>query len=474
MVNHNGRFAALMTFALGFVCLPATAEDWPQFRGANADGVARSTCPDVWDATKNVRWKLPLEGEGWSCPVVWGDRVFITAAVRTDKPAEQAAARSQPEPPENQGGQRGQGGRGGRGGRGGGGRGANLTNADYRWDVICLDAKSGEVKWREAARTGHPPLPRHGQNTFATETPVTDGNRVYAYFGMTGLYCYDMEGKLQWEKDLGTYKMRAGWGTGSSPILFEGKLYLQIDNDEKSFLVALDAQSGEEAWRVDRNEPSQYSTPIFWQNSVRSELVAGGQVCRSYHPATGELLWELDMSRGRSSATPLAVGDRLYVGTEGRNRGGDDDGGGYLFAVKVGGSGDITPPADSTTSEHVAWKIAKSGLEASSPSLNDGYLYLLARRGGIVHCIDAETGATAYRSRIPDARAFWASPWTSNNQVFCLDDAGTTHVLANGPELKVISQNVLGEQAWSSPAVANDTLFLRTTEHLYCIAAEKQ
>jgi outer membrane protein assembly factor BamB len=301
---------------------------------------------------------------------------------------------------------------------------------------------------------------------------VTDGQRVYAYFGMTGVFCYDMDGQLQWKRDLGVYPMRAGWGTSSSPVLFGGKLFLQVDNEQQSFLVALDAQSGKEVWRASRNEPSQYSSPIIWQNSQRDELIVGGQVYRSYDPVTGELLWELDMAKGRSSATPLAVGDRLYVGTEFRNRGGSDDGGGFLFAVAPGGSGNITPPGNS--SDHVVWKIARSGIQMASPVYCAGHIYLLDRRSGILHCVDAGTGKTAYRERIPGARAFWGSPWTDGKRVYCLDDGGTTHVLAGGPQLRVLGRNVIDEQSWSSPAIANGALYLRTIDRLYCIAARAE
>jgi outer membrane protein assembly factor BamB len=337
---------------------------------------------------------------------------------------------------------------------------------------MCLDARTGSTKWRRTARTGRPNLPRHSSNSYATETPATDGERVYAYFGMNGLYCFDFEGNLLWKRDLGNYEMRAGWGTASSPVLFDGCLYLQIDNQQQSFLVCLEAESGDERWRADRSEPSQYSTPMVWQNSQRNELIAGGQVYRSYDPNTGKLLWYLDMAKGRSSATPLAVGDRLYVGTEFRNRGGPDDGGGFLFAVKPGGSGDITPPEDARSSRYVAWKIPRSGIQMASPVYCDGHLYLLERRSSLLHCVDAETGATAYRQRMSDARAFWASPWTCRDKIFCLDESGTTYVLQSGPKLRILGKNRLNEQSWSTPAIADNALFLRTIDRLYCIAAD--
>lgn len=453
-MSNPRLFVALVFVSLfGWTVSRSTeADDWPQFRGANGDGVASSAFPTSWDASDNVRWKVRVPGEGWSSPVIWNDRLFLTAAVRADVADDES---SKPQPYTG----------------GGGERRSDLMQATYRWEVICLDADSGKQLWKQTARTGNPTMPRHSTNSYATETPITDGQRVYAYFGMAGIYCYDLEGELQWTRDLGVYEMRAGWGTASSPVLFGDRLFLQIDNEQQSFVIALDAKSGDEVWRVDRSEPSQYSSPVVWKNSVRNELILGGQVYRSYDPATGELLWQLDMAKGRSSATPLPVGDRLYVGTELRNRGDSDDGGGFLFAVKPGGAGDITPPASATSSEFVAWKIPRSGIQMASPVYCGGHLYLLDRRNGIVNCVNAETGSTAYRSRIPGARAFWASPWTDGEQVFCLDDSGTTFVLAAGPELKVLGRNVIEEQAWATPSVANGRLYLRTVDHLYCIGA---
>ncbi len=312
-------------------------------------------------------------------------------------------------------------------------------------------------------------MPRHSSNTYATETPITDGERVYAYFGMTGVFCFDMQGQPLWEKDLGSFEMRAGWGTSSSPVLFDDKLFLQVDNDEQSFLVSLDAKTGEEVWRVNRDEKSQYSTPMVWRNNLRNELIVGGLFYRSYDLETGELLWQLDMAKGRSSSTPVAIGDRLFVGTELRNRGGDDDGGGFLFAVKPGGSGDITPPVDATSSKFIEWKIDHSNIQMASPAVCDGRLYFLERQSGQVHCINAKTGELEYRERIRGARAFWASPFTSGGRIYCLDASGTTHVIGSGPQYELLASNEIDEQAWSSPSVSDGKLYLRTIDHLFCI-----
>lgn len=432
------------------------ADNWPQFRGPHANSVVEVNFPENWDSETNVKWKIPNPGEGWSAPVIWSNKLFLTAAVPVGDDEANTEVEEKPE------GDR----------RGRYRRGAELLNKTYRWEVRCIDTESGETLWNKVAVEGNPPIPRHAQNTYASETPVTDGKRVYAYFGMTGLFCFDMDGNLIWKKDLGSYPMRAGWGTSSSPVLYDDKLYLQIDNEEASFLVALDAKTGDEVWRIDRDEQSQWSSPIVWENSQRTELVVGGSVVRSYDPQSGDLLWQLDMGGGRSSASPTADGDRLYVGTEMRRNGGPDEGGGSLFAVDAGVNGDITPATGELSSKGVAWICERSDLQMASPLICEGHVYILARRTGLLNCIDAETGESVYQKRLQGARAFWATPWAYEDKVFCLDDTGTTHIVKAGPEFEVLDTNTIDEQFWSTASFANGSLFLRGADNVYCIAEE--
>ncbi len=438
-----------------FLQQSAFAENWPQFRGPEFNARPESSFPKTWDESTNIAWSIPNPGEGWSCPIVWNNKLFLTAAVLVEQ------AENQPQDPGAQEQLRR------------GGNSVDLTSASYRWELQCLNARSGALDWKIDLKQGHPPLERHSQNTYATETPVTDGEFVFAYFGMIGLYCCDMAGNLIWEKDLGNYPMRAGWGTSSSPVLYQNLLIIQVDNEEQSFVVALDKLTGTERWRVLREEPSQYSSPIIWKNSLRSELIVGGTFCRSYDPMTGELLWQLDMKKGRSCATPVTQGDILYVGNELRNRGGDDDGGGFLYAVKAGGKGEITPSDGNSDSEFILWTCPKSGIQMASPVLCQGQIYLFERNGGIVHVVDQKTGTMTYEKRIPGARAFWSSPWVSGEFVYALDDTGTTHVIKGGPTLDIVTTNSLSGQFWSTASIANNSLYLRSTDRLYCISEEK-
>lgn len=436
----------------------ASAENYSQFRGDQQNATTTQALPTSWNAidgsVQGIRWKVSLGGEGWSQPVIWENRVYVTCAVPEDQD------KSESTKPENY--------------SGGYGRDRNdLVNVVYRYQVACLDRSSGKEIWRKTVKTGKPPMPRHTTNTYATETPAVDDKHVYVYFGMNGVYCLDHSGDLIWEKDLGVYEMRAGWGTASSIALLDERLFVQVDNEQKSFLTCLETGTGKELWRTERDEKSQYSTPYIWKNSLRSEIVLGGMFFRSYDPETGELLWEIDMNKGRSSATPLAIGDQLFVGNEFRNRGGADDGGGRLYCISPGGKGDITPTNDGFNGPFVSWRMDDSGLQMASPVYCQGNLYFFQRRAGIVTCVDAQTGSKIYESRVRGAKSFWASPWTDGKHLYALDSSGNTHVIRPGGKLDVLAVNETDQMAWSCAALSNGEIFLRTIDSLYCISATK-
>ncbi|HZU36435.1 MAG TPA: PQQ-binding-like beta-propeller repeat protein, partial [Gemmataceae bacterium] len=365
-------------------------------------------------------------------------------------------------------------GRGGRGGFGGGFGGGPAPNVVYRWEVYCLDAANGKVLWKQVAAERKPRTPKQPSNSYASETPITDGERLYAYFGNTGLFCYDLDGKLLWSKDLGAYPTAGGWGTGSSPAVDGDRLFVQCDNEQQSFLVALDKKTGDELWRTKRQEKTVWSTPYVWHNRQRTELIANGQTVRSYDPATGNLLWELGSGqpsggpRGMGgmngpTSSPVADRDLLYVGLGSRM------GMRTLFAVKPGATGDISVKTGETTSSGVAWSRRGAGPAMASPLLYRGHLYVLEERGGILICVDAKTGQQAYRQRLPQAGGFTASPWAYDGRVFCLDDRGKTFVIEAGPKFKLLGTNALQEMCWASPAIADGSLFIRGEDDLFAV-----
>ncbi len=406
------------------------AEEWRQFRGFNASGVCNDPqLPKTWGESENIRWKVSIPGNAWSSPIVSGGKVFLTNAVT---------------------------------------EGPQSVDSDYRWELICLDATTGSRLWTKLAMEGKPRLQTHRDNSYATETPVTNGKYVVAYFGMMGLFCYDLDGNLVWKKDLGNYPMGHEWGTSSSPAVLDDKIFLQVDNEASSFVIALDIATGEELWKQSRAEGSNWGSPIIWVNSKRRELVTGGSVVRSYDPEDGSLLWQVDIEHGGLNATPSATSEQLLVGRDGR-------GGTSFFSIRNGGNGDLAEATRKGTESAIMWSTGKFGPNRASPIVVEDYIYLLGGSGGKIAIVDAATGALLEKARLPGATEFWASPWANKGLVFCLDASGKTFVIKPGPKLDVVSVNILprSERArfWSSPAISDGTVFIRSDDALYSIAA---
>jgi outer membrane protein assembly factor BamB len=421
----------------------SAAEDWTQFRGPNGDSILRDArIPEEWNEQSHVVWKVPLPGRGWSQPVVAKGKIFVTTAECDDE-----------EKPR-------------RGEMGIVPGAADSRNFTYRWKLLCLSAETGAVLWEQVAHEGKPRVRKHRSNTFASETPVTDGELVIAYFGMTGIDCYDFDGKRLWTKDLGVYPMQADWGTGSSPVLYGDAVLVQCDNSKSSFLVALDKRSGDEIWRVTRQEQSNWSTPYLWKNRVRTELVtAGGNRTRSYDPATGDLLWEMKGS-GRTSSSPVGSDELLFIDSVERFMGSP----GRLAALRAGAAGDVSLKGNEKTNDWIPWTLTLNAYRNTSPLLFENCLYLLEQNQGIVRCYDAGTGKLHYQKRMPDVVGSTASPWAANGKIFCLDEVGCTLVFEPGPEFKPVATNRLDEDLfWASPAFAGNRLILRSMQHLYCI-----
>ncbi|MFO0223553.1 MAG: PQQ-binding-like beta-propeller repeat protein [Planctomyces sp.] len=426
---YRSRFVVLaICMAFSSNCFAA---DWLQFRGPNANGVTNdSVAPDSWGADENLLWQADIPGAGWSSPIVVNGKLFVTTAI-TDGPQN--------------------------------------PSSDYRWEVLCLDAKTGRTLWTKTALEGKPRLETHRDNTYASETPVSDGKYVVAYFGMMGLFCYDLDGALIWKKDLGLHPMAQDWGTSSSPTILDGKVFVQVDNEESSFVVAIDIRTGDEVWRQSREERSNWGSAIIWENSHRKELVTGGAIVRSYDPNSGRLLWQIDIGNGGLNATPTASGDLLVVGRSGR-------GGTSFFAIRSGTDEQLAAAQGSDAASLVAWNTREFGPHRASPLIVEGMIYLLDGRGGKVTIVDSATGVMVTQGRIPDAGEFWASPWSNRGRIYCLDASGQTFVFQPSRTLDVVARNVLptadNVRFWSTPALADGTLFIRSSKTLYAIASK--
>lgn len=435
--------AATALACLKTVGVWAVEANWPQFRGPGARGVAGSTAlPEHWSATENVAWKAAIPGQGWSSPIVWSDRVFLTTAVNS-------GATESPKKGLYMGGER-----------------RDAPRPEHEWKVLCLDLASGKVRWEKAVQKSQPAEPKHVKNSYASETPVTDGERVYAYIGNLGVFCLDVEGHPVWSKALEPHKTRAGWGTAASPVLHGDRLYLVNDNDEKSYLLALDKGTGREIWRVDRDERSNWSTPFVWENETRTEIVTPGTGKVRAYDLEGKLLWWFKGMSSITIATPYADRGLLYVSS-----GFVMDGARPLYAIRPGATGDISLQPGQTNNAAIAWCQPKGAPYNPSTLVYDKVLYVLYD-GGLVSAYDAQTGANFYhRERLPEGLHFTASPWASNGRVFCLNEDGVTFIVRAGERFELLGTNKLAEDDMSlaTPALAGDRLLIRTAARLYCI-----
>ena len=427
------------------------AENWPQFRGVQA-GVAADdpALPDTWGPTQNIVWKIDVPGTGWSSPVVWGDHVFVTSAINTKaeeplKPTAEYLSRSIGGPMTA--------------------KDISLSTDVHRWMVYDVDFKTGRIRWERQVQQTAPAKARHQKNSYASETPVTDGDRVYAYFSSAGLFAFDMNGKPIWAKPMDTLTVRSGWSGAASPVVHKGRVYIVNDNDEHSFVAAYDALTGAELWRVSREEGSNWTTPFVWENAQRTEIVTPGtKKVRSYG-LDGKLLWELSGMSSIDIPTPFAKNGLLYV-----ESGYPGDPLRPVYAIRPGASADISLKPDETSNGFVVWSNPALGTYATSALAYGDHYYTLFDRG-ILGCHDAKTGKEIYpRQRITgDASGFTASPWAYNGKIFAMSEDGDTYVVQAGPAFKVLGKNSLNEMTLATPAIANGSLIVRTASKLYRI-----
>jgi outer membrane protein assembly factor BamB len=335
----------------------------------------------------------------------------------------------------------------------------------HQWKTYCIDFDSGKILWDAVAHRGIPKYALHIKNSYASETPVTDGERIYAYFGNVGLFCYDFNGNPVWSKRWDPVKTRYNWGTAASPVLYKDRLYILNDNDQQSFLAALDAKTGEQVWRVDRDEKSNWATPCIWENDQRTELVTSGTGKVRSYGLSGKLLWELAGTTSIAIPTPFAADSLLYV-----TGGFVADSARPLYAIRPGAGGDITLKDGQDRSEFIAWCRRKAGPYNPTPIAYRGYVYVLYDRG-LLSCFEARTGKEVYAGvRIAaGANAFTASPWANNGKLFCLSEDGDTFVIRAGPEFGLLGCNKLQEMCMATPAAVRGALLIRTLSRLYCI-----
>jgi outer membrane protein assembly factor BamB len=406
--------------------------DWARWRGPNDDGMARGDAPMLWSDNKNIAWRAAIPGRGHSSPVIWGDRIFLTTAIPT---ASQADARP-------------------REGRGTGGAAAHV---EHKFVVLCLDRHTGKTVWERTARVATPHEGYHFRyGSFASNTPVIDGKHLYVSFGSRGVYCYTLDGRLVWEKPFPPMRMRLGYGEGAPVVVDGDTLYLKFDQEQDSYMVALDKRNGKELWRVQRDELSTWSPPLVVTHNGRKQVVVGGRRARSYDPATGKLIWECAGLGTNSIPAPVIFGGIVYIMTGHREP--------NLLAIRLGRQGDLSG------TDAVVWSHNRGNSYTCSPVLHDNKLYFVTD-SGMLTCLDARTGAAYYQQqRLPKPYNLKASLVGANGKLYLATEEGDVVIVRMGEKYEVLAINTLTDQTFiASPAIAGGCLYLRSLDSLYCI-----
>jgi outer membrane protein assembly factor BamB len=453
----GGLISMIALTAVVLVGAGADPAHWPQWRGPFFTGVARTAAPVEFSDTKNIKWKIEIPGRGFSTPVIWGDKIFLTNAIPTGKVTQPAPAPEQPQGPPAAG----PGGRGrGRGGPGGG----TAAGQEHKFVVMCLDRKTGKTLWERVAKVATPHEGYHRQyGSFASNAPLTDGRYLYATFGSRGIYCYDLNGKLIWEKDLGVQmRMRNAFGEGVAPALHGNLLIHPFDQQSGSFVVALDKRNGKEIWRKERDEISAWATPLIADVKGKKQvIISAANKVRAYNPEDGNVIWECAGLGANVIPHPAQHNDTVLVMSGFRDP--------KLMAIRLGREGDLTG------SDAVLWSHTRGLSYTASPVLHDNKFYALTDNG-MLSCFNAATGEPYYhQQRLPEPDNFKASPVAAGDYLYLASESGVITVIRLGEKFEIVATNKLADQTFiASPVVAEGEMFLRSATHFFCISDGKQ
>lgn len=426
---HRSILSTLLSVVVGLGAVAWGEDDavgnWGHWRGESGNGVSTSaTPPTEWSDTKNVKWKIAVPGRGSGSPVVWNDQIFVTTAIRAD-----GTASGVPE----------------------------VTDLVFK--LICYDRATGSKRWEKTACSARPHEVTHKTNGFASASPCTDGEHVYAHFGSRGIYCYTMDGEFKWKRDdLGEMETRNGFGEGSSVTLEGDLLLLPWDHQGPSYLAALNKRTGKTVWKTPRDEPTCWATPLVVAHGDKKQIIMNGQTkARAYDLETGKELWSCGGQTERPVACPVAAEGLAFVGSGFR--------GAFLGAFNLDGEGDIEG------TDHVVWSVNEDTPDIGSLLLSGDRLYFYKAKKGILSCVDAASGEPHYgATRINGLDNIYASPIAANGHVYLTSRNGTTVVIKDANRLEVVATNSVGETVDATPAPVGKELFIRGERHLFCIA----
>jgi len=426
------------------------ARQWSMYRGNYISGVLDDAAlPETWDVEsgENIAWKTEIPGLGHSCPVVWGEHVFVTTAVSETDGGDIKTGIY-------------------------GSIGSVPDSSEHRWMLFCLDKKNGSIVWKSTAHTGIPEQKRHPMSSHANSSPATNGKYVVAFFGSEGLYCYDMEGELQWQKDFGILKSnfflapQAEWEFASSPLIHKDRVIIQCDVAENSFVAAYDLKTGKEIWKQKRDEYPGWGTPNIYTDGNREIVALNGYKHRGgYDFETGEEIWWMSGGGDIPIPSPIIGNDLIYFNSaHGKVS--------PILAIEKSAKGDITLAEDETSNEFVKWAKLRGGAYMSTMLLYNDYLFN-ARWNGNLSCYDAKTGEELFSEKVGTGNSYTSSPVAADGIIYIVDNDGAVYSVKAGTEYELLQTNQLGEVCMSTPAIAEGYLFFRTAGNVIAVSRGK-
>ena len=436
--------------ALPLAALGAESGNGPAFRGRDGDGVSDGySIPTTWNAdaaagkVASIKWKTPIPGLGHSSPIIAGNRIYVCSAVRkaAGKAPLKLAAGGEPTAAED--------------------------NDEQSWVVLCYDSGTGKELWRQSARNAKPRATRHEKASHANTTLATDGKHLVAFFGSEGLYCYDLNGKLLWSRDLGVIdigKYGIGWGYGSSPAIYRNRIALVCDDPANPFLAVLNLADGKELWRVSRKgiRERSWGTPFIHASASSVLVVANGWPWSvSYDLETGKERGRIGGGGGNPIPTPFSANGWIYVTNA-------HGGKAPVWVIRPDAKGDLTPQEGQKNNEGLVWSGNNVGSYISTPVVYGDYIYL-GNTNGVVRCLHARTGEKMYEERLSLDAQIYASVTAADGKVFFPSLDGDAYVIKAGPKYRLLAQNHMGEPCFATPAIWKNTLYFRTTERLVAV-----
>ncbi len=422
---------------------PGVDNNWPQWRGPNGTGEALQGNPPIeWSENENIKWKIEIPGKGHATPIVWGNQLFLLSAIETHRQSPSSDSQSQQQ-------------------SGYPGMPTAKTENMVEFVVTSVDRENGQIIWQRTVREEVPEEGTHEFGSWASNSPVTDGEHVYAYFGSRGLYCLDMEGNIKWDRDFGQMVKRMSFGEGSSPALYDDKIVVIWDHEGESFIITLDKETGKTVWKVDRDEISSWSTPLIVEVDGKPQVItSAARKIRSYDLETGELIWQGSGMTENVIPHPVMANGIAYL-TSGYS-------GNALLAIDLKkATGNISD------SDAIVWEHNQDTPYTPSPFLSNNKIYLLRENTGALSCLDARDGRVYYhRERLEGTGNVFASPTGVQDRLYIIGSSGMTYVVKQGSEFEILAKNSLDDGFHASPVIVGNDLFLRGFRYLYSISEE--